>query len=64
MLSKCSEKVVDIEQDTRHRGDIYARFMAEAATYTELPKKLHGIDSKRPISREKDESNSTDINRI
>ena len=24
--------------------------MAEVATYTELPKKLHGGDSKRPIS--------------
>jgi hypothetical protein len=29
---------------------MYARFMAEVATYTELPKKLHGRDSKRPIS--------------
>jgi hypothetical protein len=30
---------------------MYARFMAKVATYTELTKKLHGRDSKRPISR-------------
>jgi hypothetical protein len=35
---------------------MYARFMAKVATYTELLKKLHGKDSKRPISQRKDES--------
>jgi hypothetical protein len=30
---------------------MYARFMAKVATYTELTKKLHGRDSKRPISQ-------------
>lgn len=53
-MSKCSEKLVAIEQDTRHSGDICARFMEKAATYTELPKKLHGTDRKRPISKEKE----------
>ena len=37
--------------------------MAKAATYTEFLKKLHGMDSKRPISQKKGESNSTDINK-
>lgn len=55
MLSKCSEKVVSAEQDTRHREDIYARFMAEVATYTDLPKKLHGTDSRSLISQKKTE---------
>ena len=53
MLSKCSEKVVAIEQDTRHCGDMYAGFMAKVATYTELLNKLHGRDRRRIISPKK-----------